>query len=139
MDIMTKERLIKLAEEEIPIHKYFGLKVEIVEKDFIKVRVPFRKDLVGDIRTNHWHGGIIATILDSVGSAIGIANFNSPKDKLSTIDLRVDYLRFANGNDLVFEGKLVRMGNRIMVTKMKAFQDNLLVAEGKGVYNFIRS
>ena len=139
MDIMTKERLIKLAEEGIPIHKYFGLKVEIVEKDFIKVRVPFRKDLVGDIRTNHWHGGIIATILDSVGSAIGIANFNSPEDKLSTIDLRVDYLRFANGNDLVFEGKLVRMGNRIMVTKMKAFQDNLLVAEGKGVYNFIRS
>ena len=101
--------------------------------------MPFRKDLVGDIRTNHWHGGIIATILDSVGSAIGIANFNSPEDKLSTIDLRVDYLRFANGNDLVFEGKLVRMGNRIMVTKMKAFQDNLLVAEGKGVYNFIRS
>ena len=139
MDIMTKERLIKLAEEEIPIHKYFGLKVEIVEKDFIKVRVPFRKDLVGDIRTNHWHGGIIAAILDSVGSAIGIANFNSPEDKLSTIDLRVDYLRLANGNDLVFEGKLVRMGNRIMVTKMKAFQDNLLVAEGKGVYNFIRS
>ena len=139
MDIMTKERLIKLAEEEIPIHKYFGLKVEIVEKDFIKVRVPFRKDLVGDIRTNHWHGGIIATILDSVGGAIGITNFNSSEDKLSTIDLRVDYLRFANGNDLVFEGKLVRMGDRIMVTKMKAFQDNLLVAEGKGVYNFIRS
>ena len=122
-------------------HKFnqYCLKVEIVEKDFIKVRVPFRKDLVGDIRTNHWHGGIIATILDSVGSAIGIANFNSPEDKLSTIDLRVDYLRFANGYDLVFEGKLVRMGNRIMVTKMKAFQDNLLVAEGKGVYNFIRS
>ena len=138
MDIMTKERLIKLAEEEIPIHKYFGLKVEIVEKDFIKVRVPFRKDLVGDIRANHWHGGIIAAILDSVGGAIGIANFNSSEDKLSTIDLRVDYLRFADGNDLVFEGKLVRMGNRIMVTKMKAFQDNLLVAEGKGVYNFIR-
>ena len=26
----------KFAEEEIPIHKHFGLKVEIVEKDFIK-------------------------------------------------------------------------------------------------------
>ena len=137
MDIMTKKRLIKLAEEEIPIHKYFGLKVEIVEKDFIKVRVPFRKDLVGDIRTNHWHGGIIATILDSVGSAIGIANFNSPEDKLSTIDLRVDYLRFANGNDLVFEGKLVRMGNRIMVTKNESISRQFIGGEGKGVYNFI--
>ncbi len=139
MDIKTKERLIKLAEEEIPIHKHFGLKVEIVEKDFIKVRVPFRKDLVGDIRTNHWHGVNIATILDSVGGAIGIANFNSSEDKLSTIDLRVDYLRFADGNDLVFEGKLARMGNRIMATKMKAFQEDVLVAEGKGVCNFIRA
>ncbi|EDP98016.1 hotdog fold thioesterase [Kordia algicida OT-1] len=139
MDATTKERLIRLAEEEIPIHKHFGLKVDTVEKDFIRVRVPFRKDLVGDIRTNHWHGGIIATILDSVGGAIGIANFNSAEDKLSTIDLRVDYLRFADGKDLIFEGKLVRMGNRIMVTKMKAFQEDVLVAEGKGVYNFIRS
>ena len=139
MDTRAKERLIRLAEQEIPIHKYFGLKVEVIEKEFIKVRVPFRKDLVGDIRTNHWHGGIIATILDSVGGAIGIANFNSSEDKLSTIDLRVDYLRFADGNDLVFEGKLVRMGNRIMVTKMKALQEDVLVAEGKGVYNFIRA
>ena len=139
MDIKTKERLIRLAEEDIPIHKYLGLKVDTIEKDFIRVKVPFRKDLVGDIRTNHWHGEIIATILDSVGGAIGIANFNSSEDKLSTIDLRVDYLRFADGNDLVFEGKLVRMGNRIMVTKMKALQEDVLVAEGKGVYNFIRA
>ncbi len=77
--------------------------------------------------------------MDSVGGAIGIANFDSAEDKLSTIDLRVDYLRFADGKDLIFEGKLVRMGNRIMVTKMKALQENILIAEGKGVYNFIRA
>lgn len=139
MDIKSKERFIKLAEEEIPFHKYLGLKIEIIEKEFIRVRVPFRKELVGDIRTNHWHGGIIAAIIDSLGGAIGIVNFNSPNDKLSTIDLRVDYLRFANGNDLIFEGKLVRMGSRIMVTKMKALQNDAVVAEGKGVYNFIRT
>lgn len=139
MDKATKERLIRLAEEDIPIHKYFGLKVEVIEKEFIRIKVPFRKDFVGDIRTNRWHGGIMATIMDSVGGAIGIANFESPDDKLSTIDLRIDYLRFAEGEDLIFEGKLVRMGNRIMVTKMKAFQQGVLVAEGKGVYNFLRS
>ncbi|MBO6829779.1 MAG: hotdog fold thioesterase [Allomuricauda sp.] len=139
MDEKTKERLIRLAEEEIPIHRYLGLKVETIEKEFIRVRIPFREDFVGDIRTKRWHGGIMATVMDSVGGAIGIANFESPEDKLSTIDLRVDYLRFAEGKDLLFEGKLVRMGNRIMVTKMKAFQDGVLVAEGRGVYNFIRA
>ena len=139
MDEKTKERLIKLAEEDIPIHKFLGLKVDTIEKEFIRLKVPFRSDFVGDIRKNRWHGGIIATIMDTVGGAIGIANFKSPEDRLSTIDLRVDYLRGAEADTLIFEGKLVRMGNRIMVTKMKAFQGNVLVAEGKGVYNFIRA
>lgn len=139
MDEKTRQQLIRLAEDEIPIHRYLGLKVEIIEKAFIRVRIPFREDFVGDIRTKRWHGGIMATVMDSVGGAIGIANFESPEDKLSTIDLRVDYLRFAEGKDLIFEGKQVRMGNRIMVTKMKAFQDGVLVAEGRGVYNFIRA
>ncbi|MHA7863934.1 hotdog fold thioesterase [Flagellimonas marinaquae] len=139
MDEKTRQQLIRLAEDEIPIHRYLGLKVETIEKEFIRVRIPFREDFVGDIRTKRWHGGIMATVMDSVGGAIGIANFESPEDKLSTIDLRVDYLRFAESKDLIFEGKLVRMGNRIMVTKMKAFQDGVLVAEGRGVYNFIRA
>ncbi|NYJ28733.1 hotdog fold thioesterase [Allomuricauda sp. ARW1Y1] len=139
MDEKTRQQLIRLAEDEIPIHRYLGLKVVTIEKEFIRVRIPFREDFVGDIRTKRWHGGIMATVMDSVGGAIGIANFESPEDKLSTIDLRVDYLRFAEGKDLLFEGKLVRMGNRIMVTKMKAFQDGVLVAEGRGVYNFIRA
>jgi uncharacterized protein (TIGR00369 family) len=139
MDEKTRQQLIRLAEDEIPIHRYLGLKVVTIEKEFIRVRIPFREDFVGDIRTKRWHGGIMATVMDSVGGAIGIANFESPEDKLSTIDLRVDYLRFAEGKDLIFEGKLVRMGNRIMVTKMKAFQDGVLVAEGRGVYNFIRA
>ena len=139
MDEKTRQRLIRLAEEEIPIHKYLGIKVERIEKEFIRVKVPFRKDFVGDIRANRWHGGIMAMMMDSVGGAIGITNFKSPEDKLSTIDLRVDYLRFAEGKELYFEAKLVRMGNRIMVTRMKAFQEDTIVAEGKGVYNFIHA
>ena len=76
--------------------------------------------------------------MDSVGGAIGVANFQSPGDRIATIDLRIDYLRGAEANTLICEGKLVRMGNRIMVVKMKAFQHGELVAEGKGVYNFVR-
>jgi len=138
MDKKTKERFIKLAEEEIPIHKFLGLKVETIEREFVRFTVPFRDEFVGDIRRNRWHGGIIATIMDSVGGAIGVANFQSPDDRLATIDLRVDYLRGAEATTLTCEGKLVRMGNRIMVTKMKAFQNGELVAEGKGVYNFVK-
>ena len=66
-------------------------------------------------------------------------HFTGPKDRLATIDLRVDYLRGAEADTLIFEAKPVRMGNRIMVTKMWAYQNDVLIAEGKGVYNFVKS
>lgn len=125
-------------EESIPLHKFLGLKIEILGKDFVKIRVPFKKELVGDFRTNRWHGGIIATIMDSVGGVIGATHFTTMDDKIATIDLRVDYLKGAGPIEVVVVGKIVRMGNRILVAKMKAFQNDDLIAEGKGVYNFIR-
>lgn len=78
------QRLIKLAEVEIPIHKFLGLKVEHLVKEFIRISVPFKDDFVGDIRRNRWHSGIIATIMNTVVGSIGVANFKSPEDRLST-------------------------------------------------------
>ncbi|MEE3245700.1 MAG: PaaI family thioesterase, partial [Bacteroidota bacterium] len=75
-------------------------------------------------------------IMDSVGGIAGGTHFKSFEDKLSTIDIRVDYLKGAEASSIIVEGKIVRFGNRILVTKMKAFQNDELIAEGKGVYNF---
>ncbi len=94
--------------------------------------------MVGDFRNNRWHGGVIATVMDSVGGVIGAVHFTSLEDKISTIDLRVDYLRGAEPQELMVEGKIIRFGNRILVARMKAFQNGELIAEGKGVYNFVR-
>ncbi|QAA80674.1 hotdog fold thioesterase [Aequorivita sp. H23M31] len=125
-------------EESIPLHKFLGLEIMELDNSFVKIRVPFKKELVGDFRTNRWHGGIIATIMDSVGGVIGATHFTSMEDKISTIDLRVDYLKGAEPIEVIVVGKIVRMGNRILVAKMKAFQNDELIAEGKGVYNFVR-
>ncbi|MCG2419223.1 hotdog fold thioesterase [Aequorivita sp. F47161] len=131
--------LIKTTfEESIPMHKFLGLKIEVLEKNFVRISVPFRKELVGDFRNNRWHGGVIATVMDSVGGVIGATHFTSLEDKISTIDLRVDYLRGAEPEAIMVEGKIIRFGNRILVARMKAFQNDKLIAEGKGVYNFVR-
>jgi acyl-coenzyme A thioesterase PaaI-like protein len=74
----------------------------------------------------------------NVGGIAGSTHFTSLEDKLVTIDLRIDYLKGAEASEIIVEGKIVRLGNRILVTKMKAFQNDELIAEGKGVYNFIR-
>lgn len=137
--LQEKVELIKYTfEESIPMHKFLGLKIELLEESFVRIQVPFRKELVGDFRNNRWHGGVIATVMDSVGGVIGAMHFTSLQDKISTIDLRVDYLRGAEPEAIMVEGKIVRFGNRILVARMKAFQNDLLIAEGNGVYNFIR-
>ena len=132
------EFLKHTIEESIPIHKFLGLKLLKLEKGFVRVSVPFRDEVVGDVRRKRWHGGIIATVMDSVGGITGWTHFTTMEDKLATIDLRIDYLKGAEPSEIIVEGKIVRLGNRIMVTKMKAFQNKELIAEGKGVYNFIR-
>jgi len=137
--LLDNTELIKTTfEKSIPMHKFLGLKIDLLEKNFVRISVPFRKELVGDFRNNRWHGGVIATVMDSVGGVIGAMHFTSLQDKISTIDLRVDYLRGAEPEAIMVEGKIIRFGNRILVARMKAFQNEKLVAEGKGVYNFVR-
>ena len=134
----NKKELVKFIEKSIPIHNFLSLKVLELEDGYVKVSVPYRKEVVGDIRLNRWHGGIIATIMDSVGGITGWTHFTSNNDKLATIDIRVDYLKAAQASTIIVSGEIVRLGNRIMVTKMKAYQNEALVSEGKAVYSFIR-
>ncbi len=137
---INKEFIKKMAEEIIPLHKFLGLEIIALEEGYVKVKIPYRKEVVGDVRNNRWHGGIIATVMDSVGGIVGSTFSTSTKDKMATIDLRVDYLKAAQSKALIVEGELVRLGNRIMVTRMRAYEEGEhdLVAEGKGVYSFIR-
>lgn len=137
--LQNNTALIKSTfEKSIPMHKFLGLEIVLLEKNFVRINVPFRKELVGDFRNNRWHGGVIATVMDSVGGVIGAMHFTSLEDKISTIDLRVDYLRGAEPQAIMVEGKIIRFGSRILVARMKAFQNDKLIAEGKGVYNFVR-
>ena len=136
------ENVVKMAiEEMIPIHKFLGLELVEIRKGFVKVRVPFKDEVVGDFRNRRWHGGILATVMDSVGGIAGSTHFTSMEDKLSTIDMRIDYLKGAESSAIVVEGEIVRFGNRIVVTRMRTYQEesHILLAEGTGVYNFIRA
>ncbi|MBZ9778816.1 hotdog fold thioesterase [Psychroflexus sp. CAK8W] len=132
----------KMIEEVIPIHKFLGLKLLHIEKDFVKVKVPFRPEVVGDIRSNRWHGGIITTVMDSVGGIVGGTHLSSIKDKMATIDIRVDFLSPAYAKPIIVEGRTLRLGSRIFVATMKCYLEDdpeqHLVAEGRAVYNFIR-
>lgn len=139
---LNDEFVKKMIEEIVPIHKFLGLQLLHIEKDFVKVKVPFRPEVVGDIRSNRWHGGIITTVMDSVGGIVGGTHLTSIKDKMATIDIRVDFLSPAYAEAIIVEGKTMRLGSRIFVASMTSYLESDLdknpIAEGRGVYNFIR-
>ena len=129
----------QLMEEAIPLHKFLGIELLEMKKGYGKVRVPFREEVVGDIRRRRWHGGIIATVMDSVGGFAAGTYLTSFEDKIATVDMRVDYLWGATESAIVVDGTVIRAGST-MVTTMRAWQEGSeeLLAEGKAVYNIRR-
>jgi len=133
---MDKEHLIRLLEENIPFNQFLGMKhVSIKEKEAI-IKLPFKKAFIGDTRRAAIHGGIISTLLDTVGGFAAMSLLHKD-DAISTIDLRIDYLLPAGEHDLFAKGKVVRLGNRVTVTSMEAYCPEIgkVFAEGKAVYN----
>lgn len=137
----AKEQFLKqVFDEMIPFHQFLGMKLLEVREGFAKAIIPFRAEIVGDPRIQSIHGGVIATVMDAVGGVVGMSTLGSMDDKISTIDLRIDYLRSARNCDLIVEGHLSRSGNRIVLVNMKAYKvgEEELIAEGKAVFNVIR-
>ena len=83
---------------------------------------------------------MLSTLADVAG---GLACFTALPDRrhrLSTVDMRIDFLRPAHGTDLICEATVVRMGNRVGVARMELFAadsgaDREPIATGQAVYN----
>jgi uncharacterized protein (TIGR00369 family) len=130
----------RVMEEMIPFNAFLGFEVEHLDEGRARMRVPFRPEFIGDAGRPALHGGLIATLLDTCGGA-ALWTLIRAQDRVSTIDLRVDYLRPGQAEMLVAEGTVMRLGNRVGVVSIRAFHPSApeeTVAEGKGVYNIKR-
>jgi len=128
-------------ESGIPFNAYLGLRVDTLREGFLALRLPFREDFVGDPFRPALHGGTISMLADTAGGGAVFAG-TEPGDRVSTIDLRIDYLRPGALVDLVAEATLIRLGNRVGVARIQVWQDDdaaeggrQLIAEGTGVYS----
>jgi uncharacterized protein (TIGR00369 family) len=53
------------------------------------MRLPFREELIGDPARGFVHGGVMTTLLDTLGGATALARGIKVR---ATLDLRIDYL-----------------------------------------------
>ncbi len=131
------EQVKKVVEQMIPLHKFLGVEVLEIEKGYVKLRIPFREEVLGNFVHRHWHGGMLSAMLDSAGGMVAGTCFPELFDRISTIDIRVDYLRPAKDKAIIAEGKALRVGYRTVVTSMQIRQEGSeeVLTEGRGVFN----
>jgi uncharacterized protein (TIGR00369 family) len=128
---------IKFMEEEVPFNKHLGFTVLECEEGYAKVLIPYRPEFIGDPRRPALHGGFMAAMIDATGGLAVWTQFET-EDLISTVDMRIDYLRPGPDKDIEITSQVVRMGNRVSVVNSSACvagcADEVL-AEGRAVYN----
>lgn len=139
MPVLPKE-FLGLVQEFIPFNKFLGIEIESANKGAVRLALPYRPEYIGDASRPALHGGVISTLIDTCGG-FAVWTTISLEDRVSTIDLRVDYLSPGAPEKLVADGTVVRVGNRVGVVDIRVFQPSApdrTVATGKAVYNIKR-
>jgi uncharacterized protein (TIGR00369 family) len=130
-----------IIEDLIPFNKMVGFKLLEVRENFVSILIPYRPELIGDIRRGSIHGGVIAAAMDAVGGAAAATTLKHETDKLSTIDLRVDYLEPGQPRDLITEATVKKSGSKVIFVSMVTYHDtrDKPIAEGRGVFSVTRT
>lgn len=139
--------LREMFEHSFRFNEVIGLRVESFDPESPRIAFNMRPELVGSYLHQRLHGGVIATVLDTVGGlAVTVAtaekHANETAERIverfgrfGTIDLRVDYLRQGIGRSFHAGAKVVRLGRRIASVQMELKNDaGLLIATGSAVY-----
>ncbi len=133
-------RVIEFIERSIPFNQLLRMRVVSLESGHAVMEVPFRPDLIGDPYRPSIHGGVVSTLIDATGGAAAFTRIETV-DRISTVDMRVDYLRPGAEDRLVAEAVVQRMGNRVAAVQVVVHQGDPAepIALGRCVYNVRRN
>jgi len=96
-----------------------GIVIERYEPDEVTVRLPFRADLTND--GTYYHGGVIASVVDTAGAAAAWSNHDFDKGaRASTVAMSVQYVGACKQSDLVCHGRAIRRGKELTFTEITA-------------------
>lgn len=107
---------------------------ERYEPDDVVMRLPFREDLTND--GIHYHGGVIASMIDSAGSAAAWSNHDFDRgSRAATVSMSIQYVGTAKKSDLITRATTVKRGRELIFTEITATDDQgKVVAHGMLTY-----
>jgi len=136
-----------IYESMMPFNKWLGIEVTRIDLQQIDITFSKKPEMIGNFTADMLHGGVISSVIDLAGGiasqAVVLETIKDlPMDKLeerfkkmSTIDLRVDYLRPGQGQTFTCTSSVVRLGKKVAVAQMELKNEsNDLIAIGTGSY-----
>ncbi len=122
--------------------------VMTIEDMRIKCRIDMSKHLIGNVAFQILHGGVAATMLDSIGGIVAMAEIFKRNEgeradqhkkigRLATIDMRVDYLSAGRGHYFIASAQVLRMGRKSCTMRMDLHNDDdKLIATAIASYGY---
>lgn len=141
--------LVKEMWEKMPFNAFLGIRIVSYDPASVSLTFEMKDVFVGNPVSKTLHGGVIASVLDLTGglaASMGIIKkFEGlPLEEIEkwfskgdggTIDLRVDYLMRGQGKRFLSKGSVVRLGKKVIVTRMELHNDKEeLLAIATGTY-----
>ena len=117
-----------------PFIEFLQLEVVSVDpqREEIVMRAPLRPEFERGHGSGQWHGGPIASVIDTVGDYALVMLLGRP---LPTINFRVDYLRPAINTALIATARVRRNGRSVGVVDVDvANEAGVLLAVGRATY-----
>ena len=120
-----------------PFMNGMGITFDRYEPDDVVVRLPFRDDLTND--GMYYHGGVIATVIDTAGAAAAWSNHDFSKGtRASTVSMTVQYVGAAKQSDLLCAARTVKRGKELTFTEITATDaDGKVVAHAVQTYRIV--
>lgn len=125
-------RRIQEALGTVPYARLIGIELEEVGAGTATLAIQVRKQLT----QNHGlvHGGAIASLIDTA-TAFAIISLLAPKEKVTTVDLTISYVRPVTGGRLKAVATVVRAGRRLFVVSADVFdKEGKLTATALSTY-----
>ena len=115
---------------------FLGMRFEEVRLDYGRISLPFRPEF--NQPAGMIHGGVIASLIDTVVVGALLSALDAPPRKLLTIDLHVQYFDAGFEEDLIAEGWVRRRGrSTAFVNAEVETVSGKTLAQGNMVYRIV--
>jgi uncharacterized protein (TIGR00369 family) len=123
---------VQKAMSTVPFARLLGIELEEINSGTATLGIDIRKE----VTQNHGvvHGGAIASLIDTA-TAFAIISLLTPKEKVTTVDLTISYLRPVTEGRIRATAKVLRAGRRLFVVSADVFdKQGTLVSTALSTY-----